>query len=181
MTGPAPDSATGGSRSLDERLQRLQEDVDFLLATRTEDTLRGSTTDGSWQAMSDGRAADAWRDLTDWVDELVDRYALDEAIPLCWYAHGAMVEELHALYLAWLGAFTGRCFDATARAVWHELLARTLMRIREWNRHGCAAGRHRTDSPAELTEAQCTERAVYVHADLQSRHGRDRANQASMS
>jgi len=47
----------------------------------------------------------------------------------------AMVEELHALYLAWLGEFTGRCFDATARAVWHELLraaasARTAVRRR---------------------------------------------------
>jgi hypothetical protein len=169
MTGPELAAPTGGGRSLVEWLQRLQEDVDLLLATRTEDTLRGSMTDGSWQAMSQTSAAEAWRALTDWVDETVDCYALDEAIPLCWFAHGAMVEELHALHLAWLGAFTGRSFDPTARVVWHDLLARTLARIREWNRHGCAAGRHRPDTPAPPTESQRTERAAFIHADISSR------------
>ena len=160
--------------SLEEQVARLREDVDLLLVTR-ESAPRSATPDGSWQAMSPARAADAWGALIEWVDTLVDRYALDEAIPVCWFSHGAMVEELHALHLAWLGAYTGRAGQPSDRAYWHELLARTLARLREWNRHGCAAGTHRADDPAAPTEAQCTARAAYVHADLQARARRDGA------
>lgn len=112
--------------SLAEQMHRLREDVDLLRLTRADSPPRSGMPDASWQAMPPARAADAWTSLIEWVDDLVDRYALDEAIPLCWYAHGAMVEELHALHVAWLGAYSGRASQATERAFWHELLARTL-------------------------------------------------------
>ena len=161
--------------TLEEQLARLREDVDLLLLTRTDGTPRAATVDTSWQAMTAARAAEAWTALVEWVDALVDRYALDETVPVCWYSHGAMLEELDALHRAWLGAYTGRGGHASDRAAWHELLARTLARLREWNRHGCAAGTHRPDDPLTPTESQCTARAAYVHADLQSRASRDGA------
>lgn len=172
MTEPSDDAA---GLSLDEQMARLREDVDLLLLTRGDTVPRAVTPDASWQAMSPARAADAWAALIEWVDELVERYALDETVPTCWWAHGAMVEELHALHLAWLGAYTGRAGQATDRAYWHELFARALMRIREWNRHGCAAGTHRADDPVAPTDAQRTARAAHVHADLQARARRDGA------
>lgn len=159
---------------LEEQVARLREDVDLLLVTR-DGAPRATAADASWQAMSPARAADAWTALIEWVDQLVDRYALDETIPICWHCHGAMVEELHALHVAWLGAYTGRGGQPTDRAYWHELFARTLTRLREWNRHGCAAGTHRPDEPVAPTESQCTARAAYVHADLQARARRDGA------
>jgi hypothetical protein len=160
---------------IDEQVARLREDVDLLLLTRGETSPRAAVPDASWQAMSPARAAEAWTALIEWVDELVERYALDETIPACWYAHGAMVEELHALHLAWLGAYTGRSGQPTDRAYWHELFARCLARIREWNRHGCAAGAHRGDDPVPPTDAQRTKRGAHVHADLQARARRDGA------
>jgi hypothetical protein len=158
-----------------EQLARLREDVDILLTTRDTTTRGPDVPDSSWQAMSPARAGDVWRALIEWVDDLVDRYALDETIPICWYAHGAMVEELHALHIAWLGAYTGRAGQPTDRALWQELLARTLTRLRDWNRHGCAAGTHRDDEPVEPTEQQRTARAAFVHADIHARAERDGA------
>jgi hypothetical protein len=170
-TGDEPDEP----RSLAEQMARLREDVDLLLLTRDGTSARASTPDTSWQALSPARAADAWAELTEWVDELLDRYALDETIPNCWYAHGAMVEELHALHVAWLGVYAGRPSQPSELSLWHELLARTLARLREWNRHGCAGGTHRADDPAVPDEEQCTARAAFVHADLQARARRDGA------
>jgi hypothetical protein len=158
-----------------EQLHQLREDVDLLLLTRTDTAQRAAGPDTSWQAMPAARAADAWTALIEWVDQLVDRYALDETIPVCWYAHGAMVEELHALHAAWLAAYTGRTAQSTDRTVWQELLARTLTRLREWDRHGCTGGTHRPDEPLGPTESQRTARAKFVHDDLQERGRRDGA------
>lgn len=166
----------GDGRSLAEQVQHLREDVDLLLATRHDATRSMATPARNWQTMSVTDAAAAWTALTDWVDHLVDRYALDEIIPVCWYAHGAMVEELHALHIAWLAAYAGRSTAPTAdRALWHELLDRARARIREWDRHGCTGGTHRPDDPLGATEAQLTARAKFVHADLQKRARRDGA------
>ena len=166
---------SGEPAALDEQVARLREDMDLLLLTRTDSTSTVASVDTSWQAMTAARAAEAWANLIDWVDSLVDRYALDETIPVCWYSHGAMVEELHALHRSWLGAYRGRGGQPSERAYWHELLARTLARIREWNRHGCAAGTHRPDEPVAASDAQRTARAGFVHADLQIRARRDGA------
>jgi hypothetical protein len=181
VNDPEDDVQPEEPQSLAEQLQRLREDVDLLLLTRTDTTPRPGTPDTSWQAMSPARAGDAWTALIEWVDDLVDRYALDENIPICWYAHGAMVEELHALHIAWLGAYAGRPSQPSERALWHELLSRTLIRIREWNRHGCAAGTHRRDEPVTATDSQRTSRAAHVHADIQARARRDGARPLEVS
>ena len=162
------DAGADGDSSLEDEIDRLREDVDFLLLTQEGRSTRSPILDTSWQAMSSARAREAWHDLILWVDDLLERYALDETIPTCWYAHGAMVEEIHALHQAWLGAYTGRPEPAD-RAVWHDLLDRVLHRLRYWNRHGCTPGAHRADQPADPTDAQLTERAAHVHQDLRRR------------
>jgi hypothetical protein len=94
-----------------------------------------------------------WEELTEWVDWLITRYCLDELIPPCWIRHGAMVEEFTALYAGWYTAYLdidARGFDPLA---WHEALARTMHRVREWNRQGCRSDAHRED-PAALVRVE---------------------------
>ena len=177
MTGEPDDD--GEALPLAEQVQQLREDVELLLLTRTDTARPATAPHTSWQKMPVADAAKAWTALTEWVDELVDRYALDETIPACWYAHGAMVEELHALHVAWLAAYATRSTVPTPdRAGWHELLDRVLIRIRGWDRHGCTGGTHRPDQPLAPTEEQLTARARFVHADLQDRGRRDGATAA---
>lgn len=41
----------------------------------------------------------AWAELREWVEHLVDRFALDtRVIPPCWYRHNTLVEALSALH-----------------------------------------------------------------------------------
>jgi hypothetical protein len=106
----------------------------------------GPTAAHVWHSLTPADAARAWDVLTTWVDWLIDRYSLDDTVPACWYAHGAIVEELDALRAGWDGAY----LDPNARmdpAYWHEVLSKTLTRIREWDRYGCAAGTHHDEAP----------------------------------
>jgi hypothetical protein len=91
-------------------------------------------------------------DLGRWVAWLTARYRLADVIPDCWAGHGALVEELLALRLAWYDAY-GRP-DATQAGplAWHDSFARARERIREWNRWGCAADIHRPEPPVTKTE-----------------------------
>jgi len=53
----------------------------------------------NWEALAEGtphwRAA--WEDLGRWVQWYTDRYELWQSLPVCWYLHGRLVEELRAL------------------------------------------------------------------------------------
>ena len=160
---------------LTDEIEELREHVDLLLARSVTPPPPTSSPRGDWQAMDATQASHAWTALVNWVDMLVDRYALDETVPVCWYAHGAMLEEMHALHRAWLGAYADRGAKASEPAFWHEILYRTLARLREWDRHGCVSGTHSPDAPVGPSEADCTERARHVHADLQARAARDGA------
>lgn len=176
MTGGAD---SDDELSLPEQVAALREDVDVLLMARSGRVRPPAAVGTGWQEMPAAAAAEEWTALVEWVDDLVDRYALDETVPVCWYAHGAMVEELHALHVAWLAAYHPRSTTPTAdRVGWHELLARALARIRAWDRHGCVGGTHRPDEPVGPTEDQRTTRAWFVHADLQARARRDGARAA---
>jgi hypothetical protein len=49
---------------------------------------------------------DGWEELVKWVDDLNRSYSLSReyTIQPCWPAHPGMVEELHALHMAWIAA-----------------------------------------------------------------------------
>ena len=114
----------------------------------------------------------AWASLTAWVDWLADRYELSESLPTCWYRHGAMVEELHALHLAWHGAYYGRGTQAGGPLLWHEQLDRSMSRLHEWDRHGCASGRHRQAPPLQHDDGQKqarAQRADFIRDDARGR------------
>lgn len=59
------------------------------------DDLRGPTP---WPSLLPDEARQAWADLRDWVEHLVDRFGLEtRAVPPCWCQHNTVVEALSAL------------------------------------------------------------------------------------
>lgn len=87
-------------------------------------------------------------DLVEWVSWLADRYELRSIIPACWPQHGALIEELAAVYVGWLDSLPQA---GTAAMQWHEHLARTLERIdSRWRT--CTDGNHRARVPTDWLE-----------------------------
>lgn len=146
----------------------IRAQLDYVLERLADNPAMGERP-VNWAALDAHHAAEQWGLLTDWTDWIRDRYQLHETIPACWYAHGPLVEELSALRSAWVGTY----LDPEARAgdgsAWHDLLDRTLHRIKRWDRTGCADGTHRPDQPPpDDTDHSHRERAI--HADLCSRN-----------
>jgi hypothetical protein len=124
---------------------------------------------GGWQQLPAALAAQAWAELTRWVDELVARYELHEQLPTCWYRHGAMVEELHALHTSWYGAYASPQAGPADPVYWHDQLERVLTRIRTWDIRGCVSGQHRSAPPPTVDPTLRSERGQYIDADLHRR------------
>lgn len=175
-------------------VEKLREDVDYLTAllepglataggasaalltnfatptTAGTATLLPPTAAHAWRLLTVREAAAAWASLTNWVDWLTDRYQLEDTLPVCWYRHGALVDELDALRAAWNGAYQDPNTRPTDPAHWHELLARALVRIHDWDRYGCAAGTHRDEIAATATPDACLEeRDRHIQADIEAR------------
>jgi hypothetical protein len=102
-----------------------------------------------WDTLDRHQASTIWIWLITWVTHLVGRYQLDEEIPACWPQHPPLVEELTALASAWQASYTP---DATAEAPlrWHESLARTRARLREWD--DATRCRHGTHHPHHIEQ-----------------------------
>lgn len=167
------------------RLDRLQAQVAILssridlfttLVTGGDDLQTSTRRTWVWSSLTAAEASLAWAHLTGWVDQLVARYGLHEAVPACWYAHPPLVEELSALRAAWLAAYHPRAKPDQA-AVWHDVLDRVLTRVRGWNRTGCA-GTHRPEPPLTPHEDDAADRRSYIAADLEHRAGRLRDGEA---
>jgi hypothetical protein len=132
------------SLSLEDEILLLRAQVDYLLERVAE---RPDLTERpvNWAALSQSAAAEQWQLLIEWTGWLRDRYQLHETLPACWFAHGAMVEELTALRSAWTGTFLSPNAFPAESALWHDLLDRARHRLRAWDRNGCADGVHRPD------------------------------------
>jgi len=131
-----------------EQLRLLRQQVDYLLEQDVRrETQAVSLRPVDFTALDEPQLAHELALLAAWVHRLIDRYDLGETIPGCWRQHGPITEELAALRTAWHGAYTdpaARPFDA---AHFHDTLERTLARIRDWDRTGCARGTHREQGP----------------------------------
>lgn len=153
--------------TFEDEILLLREQVNYLLERLAEQPALIERP-VNWTALDAPEAAEQWSLLVDWTDRLRDRYQLHERLPACWYAHGPLIEELSALRSAWIGSH----LDPQARlddpARWHELLERTLDRIRDWDRSGCSDGTHRPDQlPSDETDHIDRDRTI--HADLAHR------------
>lgn len=171
-------------RALSEQVQALRDDITVLREDVDDLNIRGASPTapvGSspspsgtpprahvWHTLRRSAAGSAWDQLAGWVDWLIERYRLEDTLPVCWYRHGAMVDELDALRAAWTAAYTTPGARPNDAAAWMALLAGALTRIREWDRHGCAAGTHR-DSPGPAASAAGVDRLLWLQADIEAR------------
>jgi hypothetical protein len=129
----------------EEQLSRLAMDVEHL---HEQASSSSSSAPWTWRNLT-GRAAEKqWLELADWVAWLRSRYPLARRVPLCWWRHPELVEELTALWLAWKDAYATKHAHLAAPADWHaRWLPDFLRRIGAggWN-IGCE-GDHKEQVP----------------------------------
>ncbi|GAC1323853.1 MAG: hypothetical protein NVSMB13_04370 [Mycobacteriales bacterium] len=155
------------SLSVQDEILLLRAQVDYLLERLAESPALTERT-VNWAALDAHEAAEQWGRLIDFTDWLRDRYQLHEHLPTCWYAHGAMVEELSALRSAWVSTYLDAEATLADPAGWHDLLDRTLHRLRHWDRNGCADGTHRPGLPLP-DDTDRHHREQTINADLATR------------
>ena len=103
----------------------------------------------TWRELDSDGALATWTALSSFVDWLVGRYDLGDTIPRCWYLHGALTEELTALWASWTAAYLDPEAEPDAPITWHERFAACRERLASWDRLGCAQRGHRDGAPAE--------------------------------
>jgi hypothetical protein len=107
-----------------------------------------------WSRLTGSDLERTWTALADWVGWLRGRYPLANQVPLCWWRHPELVEELSALWLAWREAYLEKGAPLTAGADWHaRCLPDLLRRIRAGGWNIACESEHR-DSVASLYDAR---------------------------
>ena len=106
----------------------------------------------NWRELPDAEARAAWDALRGWVEWVTSRYDIPEVIvPTCWWRHGALVEELSALHIAWEAAFDST--DAGFGPIgWHERFAIARPRLKAAYPGSCING-HRDRTPRSWRDA----------------------------
>lgn len=101
----------------------------------------------AWQDLTLEQTRERFQTLREWVDWLVVRYALTEStrVPPCWYQHPVAVEELTALWSAWLAAYRTTKHPTQELINWHDrwlwpCLTRLNGPLRVFS--GCQNGEH---------------------------------------
>lgn len=102
-----------------------------------------------WRRLDGDEADEEWAGLVAWVTWLRDRYDLGVSdLPECWWRHGASIEELTAVRIAYEAAYDPDGGGGTLPSVWHLELDQVLDRLRRRWLRGCAGG-DCTAKPAE--------------------------------
>jgi hypothetical protein len=91
-------------------------------------------------ALRGERAERAWRELGQWVEDVVvGRY--QRSVKPCWYRHSLAVDQLAACYLSWSAAYLEDAVP-TAPAEWHDRWFPHLMRLVDADTKACTARKH---------------------------------------
>jgi len=109
------------------------------------DELQGPT---HWPSLLPEEARQAWADLRNWVEHLVDRFGLEaRVVPPCWYRHNTLVEALSALRDHERISFAPTA-SPTAAVDWFRALREIEHRLSEaCARTQCSVNEHRPDPP----------------------------------
>lgn len=142
--------------------------IDELLSAPTPITWRINPNDPD-RTLDASEAERTWVELRQWVDWLIERYALDsKTVPPCWYFHGALVDELTALWGAWQIAYWPMGSSADP-ANWMQIFANTRVRLIDWTgRRGCRPGEHNNDRPQPPAD-DAEQWAHHIAADREHR------------
>lgn len=97
-----------------------------------------------WPSLSGDEAAHAFADLRGWVEQLVNRFAIEvRVIPPCWHQHNGMVEALSALRDHERACFADTA-SPTAAVDWFRALRDIEARLIELaSKTQCSAHEHR--------------------------------------
>jgi hypothetical protein len=122
-----------------------------------------------WPSLLPDDARQAWADLRDWVEHLVDRFGLEtRAVPPCWYQHNTVVEALSALRDHERISFAPSA-SPTAAVDWFRALREIEHRLSEAGaRTQCSINEHRPDPPRtwQTNQSQCR---IFIEDDIRDR------------
>lgn len=125
-----------------------------------------------WPSLLPDEARPAWAELRDWVEHLLDRFALEtRVVPPCWYRHNTLVESLSALR-----DHERICFAPSASPSgaidWLRALREVENRMSEaCARTQCSVNEHRPD-PARPWSTDQAPWQAFVEADAADREQR---------
>jgi hypothetical protein len=100
----------------------------------------------SWKDLSREERDALWTEFVVWVLWLADRYEVtNDQLPRdCWWMHGAVVEELTALWTSHQSAYATEEDAGSAPYLWQDAWSRAIERIgRLWLGGTCRNGQHR--------------------------------------
>jgi hypothetical protein len=128
--------------------------------------LRGPT---HWPSLLPDDARQAWSDLRDWVERLVDRFALEtRVVPPCWFRHNTLVETLTALRDHERICFAPNA-SPTGAVDWLRALRETEHRLAEaCARTQCSVNEHRAD-PLRTWLTDQSQWRTFVEEDVHDR------------
>jgi hypothetical protein len=110
------------------------------------------------------RAEQAWRELGQWVEDVVvGRY--QRSVKPCWYRHALAVDQLAACYLAWSAAYLEDALP-TAPAEWHDRWFPHLMRLVDADTKACTARKHETGEDLSPSVHQREQFEAFVDANV---------------
>jgi hypothetical protein len=125
-----------------------------------------------WPSLLPDEAGSAWAELRDWVEHLVDRFALEtRVVPPCWYRHNTLVEALSALRDHERICFAPNASPSGA-VDWFRALREVENRMsQDCARTQCSVNEHRPDPPRVWTTNQALWQA-FIETDLAGREQR---------
>jgi hypothetical protein len=127
-----------------------------------------------WPSLPFEAAGDAWKQLRTWVEEYIERFAIDSrTIPPCWYRHNAMVEALSALRDHERHSYEFAS-NQTAGVDFIRACGEIGLFLKEQaSRTGCTSGAHRPD-PTGRTQTDDADWSDFVGRDITRREIADR-------
>ena len=122
-----------------------------------------------WPSLLPDEADQAWADLREWVERLVDRFGLEtRAVPPCWYRHNTLVEALSALRDHERISFAPSA-SPTAAVDWLRALREIEHRMSEaCARTQCSVNEHRPD-PQRTWHTDQHQWQTFIEADIHDR------------
>ena len=98
-----------------------------------------------WHELDAEQHAVLWPQFVSWVIWMADRYEMttDQLPRQCWWKHGAVVEELTALWTSYESAYASGEDGGSAPYLWQDALARAVERMGRFWLGSCRNGQHK--------------------------------------
>jgi hypothetical protein len=98
-----------------------------------------------WDDLEAEERAVLWPEFVAWVIWVADRYEMttDQLPRQCWWLHGAVVEELTALWTSHQSAYASGEDGGSAPYLWQDALARAIERMGRFWLGTCRNGQHK--------------------------------------